>query len=228
MRHRLLAAAVLAATLAACQQQAPTAPTGDTHAAAKASQADTQFAALSQRWLDGWLRLNPVTATSVGDHRFDADVDDLSEAGRKAVVDFSRKTLAELDAIDAKSLSRENQVDALLLRNQLQSDIWNIETLQAYAWDPQVYNSLAGGALYNLMARDYAPMPQRLKSATARMQKIPALFAQARANLDSARVPLIHAQTVAKQNAGVLSLVDTFITPNANQLTGEDRKQLVG
>jgi hypothetical protein len=37
---------------------------------------------------------------------------------------------------------------------------------------------------------------------------------------------LIHAQTVAKQNAGVLSLVDTFITPNANQLTGEDRKQL--
>ena len=37
------------------------------------------------------------------------------------------------------------------------------ETLQSWAWDPQVYNSLAGGALYTLMARDFAPMPQRLQ-----------------------------------------------------------------
>ena len=229
MRLNVLAAALLAATLAACQgQQAPSTPDHNPQAtsATAAAQSDAQFAGITQRWLDGWMKLNPVSATQIGDHRFDGEIDDLTEAGRKAQVDFSKQLLAELDKIDAKTLSRDNQVDALLLRNQLQSDIWNIETLQAYAWDPQVYNSLAGGALYNLMARDYAPMPQRLKSATARMQKIPALFAQARANLDPARVPLIHAQTVAKQNAGVLSLVDTFITPNANQLTGEDRKQL--
>ena len=54
------------------------------------------------------------------------------------------------------------------------------------------------------MAREFAPMPERLKSATARMEKIPALFAQMRENLDPARVPKIHAETVAKQNAGVL------------------------
>ena len=227
MRHSLLAAAVLTALLAACQPQAPTAPEGkDRPATAAPSQADTQFAALSKRWLEGWLRLNPVNATQVGEHRFDSDLDDLGEAGRKAVTDFSRRTLAELDAIDARSLSRESQVDALVLRNQVQSDLFQIETLQAWAWDPQVYNNLAGGAIYNLMARDFAPMPQRLKAATARMQKIPALLAQARANLDPTRVPKIHAETVAKQNAGVLSLVDTFITPNAGQLQGEDRKQL--
>ena len=34
---------------------------------------------------------------------------------------------------------------------------------QCWAWDPQVYNGLAGGAIYNLMARDFAPMPERLK-----------------------------------------------------------------
>ena len=227
MRHSLLAAAVLTALLAACQPQAPAAPEGKDRAATAApSQADTQFAALSKRWLEGWLRLNPVNATQVGEHRFDSDLDDLGETGRKAVTDFSRRTLAELDAIDARSLSRENQVDALVLRNQVQSDLFQIETLQAWAWDPQVYNNLAGGAIYNLMARDFAPMPQRLKAATARMQKIPALLAQARANLDPTRVPKIHAETVAKQNAGVLSLVDTFIAPNAGQLQGEDRKQL--
>jgi uncharacterized protein (DUF885 family) len=227
MRHTLLASALLAATLAACQAQAPTAPGADTQAAAAdTAQADAKFAALSKRWLDGWLALNPVSASQIGDHRFDGDVDDLSAAGRKRLVDFSTSMLAELDAIDAKGLSRENQIDALLLRNQLRSDIWSMQTLQAWAWDPQVYNGLAGGAIYNLMAREFAPMPQRLKSATARMQKIPAIFAQMRENLDPARVPKIHAETVAKQNQGVLSLIDTFITPNAGQLQGEDRKQL--
>lgn len=228
MRPNLLAAAVIAATLAACQGQAPSAaPDAASQAAATAaSQQDTQFAELSKRWLDGWLRLNPVGATQIGDHRFDNQVDDLSAAGRQASIDFSRKTLAELDAIDASKLSRDNQVDAMILRNQLRGDIWNIETLQSWAWDPQIYSGLAGGAIYNLMAREFAPMPQRLKSAIVRMQKIPAIFAQARENLDPARVPEIHAQTAAKQNAGVLSLIDTFILPNADQLSGDDRKQL--
>lgn len=225
MRPTLLAAAVLTAALVACQAQAPTAPVAD-QAATTASQADAAFAEISHRWLDGWMRLNPVAATQIGDHRFDTEVDDLGTAGRQALVDFSKRLLAELDALDRSRLSRENQVDALILRNQLQSDIWNIETLQSWAWDPQVYSQLAGGAIYTLMAREFAPMPERLKAATARMEKLPALLAQARANLDPARVPRIHAETVAKQNAGVLSLIDELVLPNADQLQGEDRKRL--
>ena len=81
-----------------------------------------------------------------------------------------------------------------------------------------MYGGLAGSAIYGLMAREFAPLPQRIASATERMEKLPALFAQARENLDPARVPLIHAQTVAKQNAGILSIVDTFITPHLGEL----------
>src|SRR5204863_346328 len=110
----------------------------------------------------------------------------------------SRQLLSELDAIDTSKLTRENQIDAAILSNQLRSDIWNMETLQSWAWDPQVYNNLAGGAIYNLMAREFAPVPQRLMSAAARMQKIPALFTQMRENLVPARVPKIHAETVAR------------------------------
>jgi uncharacterized protein (DUF885 family) len=184
---------------------------------------DAAFTALGQRWLDGWLQLNPVTATQQGDHRFDTEIDDLSEAGRIRVVDFSRRLLAELEAIDGSRLSRENQIDAAILRNRLRADVWTVDTLQSWAWDPQVYSDLAGGAIYNVMAREFAPLPERLRSATARMEKLPRLFAQMRQNLDLARVPRVHAETVARQHAGVLSLIDTFITPNAGVLLGADR-----
>lgn len=227
MRKTLLAAALLA-SLSACQKsEAPTvAPAADTAAtAADTAKADAAFADLSKRALEGWLQLSPVSATQIGEHKYDGELDDLSAAGRQKGLAFSKKILAELDATDTAALSRESQVDAAILRNQLQYDIWTAETLQSWAWDPQVYNNVAGGAIYGLMAREFAPLPERLKSATARMQKIPALLAQARENLDPARVPKVHAETVAKQNAGILSIVDTFITPNLKDLPEADRAQ---
>ena len=227
MRKTLLAAALLASMTACQKSEAPTAaPAADTAAtAADTAKADAAFADLSKRALEGWLQLSPVSATQIGEHKYDGELDDLSAAGRQKGLAFSKKILAELDATDTAALSRENQVDAAILRNQLQYDIWTAETLQSWAWDPQVYNNVAGGAIYGLMAREFAPLPERLKSATARMQKIPALLAQARENLDPARVPKVHAETVAKQNAGILSIVDTFITPNLKDLPEADRAQ---
>jgi uncharacterized protein (DUF885 family) len=58
------------------------------------------------------------------------------------------------------------------------------------------------------------------------MQKLPGLFAQMRANLDPARVPKIHAETIAKQNKGVLSIVDEQIVPQAKELPDGDRQKL--
>ena len=226
MRQTLLALALLT-SLAACQKaESPTAPATDGQATAAAvSAADAAFTDLSARALEGWFQLSPVSATQIGDHRFDGELDDLSEAGRARGLEFSQNLLAELQALDVAALSRENQVDAAILRNQLQYDIWNAQTLQGWAWDPQLYSGLAGQAIYGLMAREFAPLPERLKSATARMQKIPALLAQARANLDPARVPKVHAETVARQNAGVLGIVDTFITPHLDQLDPAHRQQ---
>ncbi|MCI2243485.1 DUF885 domain-containing protein [Xanthomonas sp. PPL568] len=229
MRKHLLAAALLAA-LAGCQKpaDAPTASNaapGQAAATADAA-ADASFAALSKRAVDTWMQLSPVGATQTGDHRYDSELDDLSAAGRQKSLDASKQLLAELDKLDVAKLSRENQVDAAILRNQLQSDIWNSEVAQGWATDPQVYNGLAGGAIYGLMAREFAPLPERLKSATARMEKIPALFAQARANLDPARVSEISAKTVAKQNRGILSIVDSFIVPHIQELPQADAQRL--
>ncbi len=227
MRPHLLALALVAA-LAGCQPaDAPTtaaAPAAGQQAADAA--VDAAFADLSKRALDTWMQLSPVSATQIGDHRYDSELDDLSVAGQQKTVDAYKALLGELDKIDVAKLGRENQVDAAILRNQLQSEIWNAEVLQSGKWDPQLYNGVAGSAIYGLMAREFAPLPERLKSATARMEKLPAIFAQARENLDPARVPKIHAETVAKQNKGILSIVDTFITPHIGELPQADQQRL--
>ena len=224
MRHTLLAACLISALLVGATTHAATqAATGTPQALASA---DKRFADLAKRWLDGTLKRNPISATQIGDHRFDTEVDDLSAAGRRESLAFSQRMLDTLNAIDTHKLSPANQVDVALLRNQLHLDIWNGQTYQPWAWDPQVYSSMAGDALYTLMAREFAPLPQRLKAATARMRKLPKLLAQMRDNLAPARVPLIHAQTVAKQNHGVVDIMDSMIAPHAHMLPEPDRAAL--
>lgn len=227
MRPHLLALALVAA-LAGCQPADAPATAATPAAGQQAADAavDAAFADLSKRALDTWMQLSPVSATQIGDHRYDSELDDLSAAGQQKTVDAYKALLGELDKIDVAKLGRENQVDAAILRNQLQSEIWNAEVLQSGKWDPQLYNGIAGSAIYGLMAREFAPLPERLKSATARMEKLPAIFAQARENLDPARVPKIHAETVAKQNKGILSIVDTFITPHIGELPQADQQRL--
>jgi uncharacterized protein (DUF885 family) len=187
---------------------------------------ETGFAALSKRWLDEMLALAPVGATALGDHNHDAELDDLSTTGRAAASAFSTTVLAELRKIDRTGLSRAEQVDAKILENALGFDLWSRETLREWAWNPLLYTDLAGQALYGLMARDFAPLPDRLRSATARIEKLPALWAQMRTHLEPARVPLVHAETAGKQHSGVLSLAQNLVAAQAGGLPPADRARL--
>ena len=191
--------------------------------AASASPADDTLAKLEARWLDGEMRFAPEAATAIGVHTYDARIGDRSAAGRAASAAAERGWLAELDRIDAAKLTRANQVDAAMLRNSLEYSLWTSDVLQSWAWDPQIYNDAAGGALYSLAARDFAPWPVRLKAATSRMNLLSGMLAVERATLVPARVPLIHAQTVAKQNGGILVIVDDMLVPHAGELSPGDR-----
>jgi uncharacterized protein (DUF885 family) len=194
--------------------------------AASSGPADLRFATLAKRYLDEFAAGSPVQATALGDHRFDTQVDNLSSAARVQRTVQSRALLAEASALKAAELSRENQVDLALLVNQLNFDIWTSEVLQSWAWDPQIYANTVGGALYSLMTRDFAPLAVRMHAAMARMEKLPALLAQGRAELQPARVPLVHAQTVARQNPGVITIVDQMITPHAGVLIPAEQARL--
>jgi uncharacterized protein (DUF885 family) len=211
----------LAALLASCAPQAQRVPVP-----AGPSAADVAFEALSRRYFDEVLALTPVAATGLGDHRFDDELDDVSAAGRERRLALERDVLGALRAIDAAQLSRAYQIDARLLASQLEFDIWRIEELQDWAWDPLVYTGLAGNSVYSLLARDFAPLPERLRNVGARLEELPRLLSQVRESLVPARVPKIHAETAAKQNGGVISLIDELVVPNLAPLSADEQTQL--
>ncbi len=190
------------------------------------SRADRAFTRLGRRWLDRSMALSPISATPIGDHRFDGRIDDVSAIGRAAGLALARDTLAAIEAIDASQLSRANQVDAAMLANALSAQIWQSESLQSWAWNPLIYQALAGGALYALMAREFAPLPRRLEAAARRMERLPNLLAQARAELQPARVPAAHAETYAAQNRGLKSIVSDMIAPHKGALSASKQARL--
>src|SRR6185295_15983219 len=111
--------------------------------------------------------------------------------------------LKELARIDVKKLSAENAVDSSILKNRLESQVYELETLKGWQWNPLRYN--VGSALYALISREFAPPEQRLKSAIGRLNGVPAVVAAAKANLRNP--PKVHTETAIQQNKGTSKLV---------------------
>jgi len=212
MRFLITSAAALALAGCATSGAPPQAA-----ASAAPSAADAEFRQLGERYIAMLTSLNPVAATQLGEHRYDAELPDVSAAGRARARAASAALLADLERIDRSQLSRDNQVDAAMLENALRYDIWSGDEIQAWAWNPQVYNSTVSNALYSLVQRDFAPFPQRFANIVARMEKVPAYLAEARRQLVPARVPKVHAETVARQNAGILQVVEAAILPEVER-----------
>ena len=190
------------------------------------SDADSAFESVAAAFVNDLPALSPVNATLSGDHRQDGTLDQVDGEGRAATVRLYEKHLAALQRIEWQALSRANQVDADLLLNEVASRLWQLESLQEWAWNPLIYVDLSGSAIYGLMARDFAPLPERLVNAASRLEQMPRFLAQARAALQPQRVPKIHAETAVQQNPGLDSIIETMIVPHMGTETGEFKFRL--
>jgi len=190
------------------------------------SAADARFEVLTEQYLSDLTSFSPVNATLIGDHSADDQLDQVDAGARSKNAALYSKYLDALDEIDTDSLSRANQVDAEMLGAELQSNLWSLETLQQWAWNPLVYVNISGSAIYGLVARDFAPIDQRLENVASRLAEMPRFLEQARASIEPERVPKIHAEKSVQQNPGLLSIIETMVVPHMDALTPESRGRL--
>jgi uncharacterized protein (DUF885 family) len=184
---------------------------------------DHRFGWIADRFLKLAMMSSPVEATALGEHKYDQELPDITVGDRAKRRSYWSKALSDLDAIDPATLQPNNQVNYAVVKNELQYRVWQNDVLQEWAWNPQIYNDTAAGSLYSLAARDFAPWDVRLKAATARMEALPAFLLESRKQLDPARVPKVFAETVAKQNGGIIEIAEGMLAPHADALQGEDR-----
>jgi uncharacterized protein (DUF885 family) len=169
--------------------------------------ADRDFVRLAGDYLDDRAERHPVLATGLGDHRFD---DRLPDPTAAALADERRaldRWAAGLDALDAGSLSAEHRVDAAIMADSVARRIFELDELREHTWNPLPANP--GKAIYLLLARDFAPLPDRLASVAARLAEIPHTLAEARRQLGP--MPRVHLETAIGQFDGTIALVSKEI-----------------
>jgi uncharacterized protein (DUF885 family) len=200
--------------LASCSQSKPAAP-----AAAAAPDMDK----LTDDFTLGALALSPVSATGAGYHEhngasLDERLDDYSAAGIDAQRRFYSGVQSRIDALDATKLDLERRADIQIMRNNIALGLLELDTIQAYRHNPTVYVELVGNALYTPYVLHYAAEEQRFAHIITRLQQIPTLIDQAKANLVDA--PEVWNRVAREENDGNIDLIDHTLrqaTPRGQQ-----------
>ncbi len=165
--------------------------------------ADSQFETLANKFINELLEQSPEWATQLGNHAYDNRLSDYSQRGVQKNREFAGSYLKQLNQIDFAKLSKVNNVDARIMRENLEYDIFQLETLREWEWNPLSYN--VGSALDFLVSRDFAPLKERLTNLKGRLEAIPAVVAAAKANLKNP--PRIYTETAIQQNNGIIGLI---------------------
>ena len=179
---------------------------------------DASFQSLARLVVEETLRFSPETATQMGDHRWDDRLSDMSAQGIEKQILWARHMSGLVRRIQPGQLSPDQRVDRKILLDNLDATLQDLTELQTWRWDPLGYNP--GGALDQLLSRDFAPLGQRLASVKGRLLLVPALLASARANL--ANPPKIYTETAIQQFQGTLALVKDGVTEAAASVGMKD------
>lgn len=136
---------------------------------------------LADRFWDGVLERDPVTATILGDERYDDRLPDLGEAGRAADIAAFRQTLAEAEAIGADGLDTEQVItrDMLMLVTRT-----HLEALERKQYQLAI-NHIFGVQTLPVRIAQYqqAETPERLERMLTRLAAYPTAIEQEIATL---------------------------------------------
>jgi uncharacterized protein (DUF885 family) len=146
---------------------------------------DPAFAKFVDDYFAARFEASPLQGTSAGFHEYDTKMPDLSRAGIEKRVAGLHALLTRLAAFDRSKLSFDDAIDAEAIEGEIRSALLDLETLRNWERNPMGYAGTAGFAVNDLMKRDFAPKPERLRSITARLKAVPAICAAGKANVQN-------------------------------------------
>ena len=178
------------------------------------------FTALSEEFVELFMKHHPVSATEAGIHDYDHLLPDDSPDGLKARAAWLRDLDQRLVAsVPWEELPVEPRVDFALLRSRiasLRADLEEIRLPQRY---PGVFLDRAFNAVHLLLARSFAPLDERKEAVVARLMAIPDYLESVKPNLTQVP-PEFLAASLASAAAGP-TFVDEVVRTLLKQFPGE-------
>jgi len=184
---------------------------------------DGKLQAFFKNYLEQRFVQKPLDATSLGDHRFDARLDDISPGAREGWRALAEGTIGKLPReVDYKKLSRDGQIDYEIFQHQLILQIWHADNLRPFEQDPRVYGGYLNDSVYLLLAQSTQPHETNVANAIARMAQMPRIIAEAKRSLTHPSKPIL--ETAIRQNTGAINFYEKEIFSYAGETA--QQKQL--
>lgn len=166
---------------------------------------DAQFDQYKEHFVDELWKLNPGWASSQGFHNYDSILVIPDDANQKRQLEFSNAQLDSLKKYSLESLSDNNKTDFYMIKNLLESNLFNIQEVKSGEWDPSSYN--ISGAFAEILNGNYDSLENRLRNFSLKMDNIPAYYEAAKKNIKNPTIE--HTQLAIAQNLGGVSVFET-------------------
>jgi uncharacterized protein (DUF885 family) len=219
-----LSAILIAAAVAVHAQPTPGRPSGiDRTLITNANQDHVMGAAALHKLANdyyNWRNENdPVSSSNAGLHTWDDRLADFSPA---KIADRAQHVRALLDKVRAMKIDtwpKDEQIDAILFRAQLENVDFQNRVLKFERTNPQTYIGECVSAIFSLLKKEYDTPRKRALSATARLKAMPPMLKQGLTNLQNpvklyAKLAVDSARSIDPLLKDSLMALDVDLAPN--------------
>jgi uncharacterized protein (DUF885 family) len=171
-----------------------------------------------------WRNQNyPVRSSEAGLHTWDNALTDYSAAKIAERAQHVHKLLEQVRAIKSENWPKDDRIDAILFRAQLENVDFGNRILKFEETNPLIYVGECSNAIFSLLKKEYDTPANRARSAAARFRAMPALLSQGEKNL---RKPVkLYAQLAIQSAHHIDPLFNESTTPLTKDLSESDRAE---
>lgn len=186
--------------------------------AARAADRSSEWNAFVDEYLSKvYFPQNPSAATVAGVHQYDDEIEAYSTQAVAAEIRTLHEYEARVTGFPSTGLTAVEAADREILLGEIRSTLLTFEVIRPREKNPDVYSSGAAEAVYGLMVRKFAPPETRLRNVIARENKVPAIFAAARENLQNP--PRVYTEIALEQLPGIVSFFQTDVPSAFSDVT---------
>ncbi len=125
----------------------------------------------------------PVRSSEAGLHTWDNRLTDYSAGKMAERAAYVRQLLDQVRTMKTENWSKDDRIDWILFRSQLEEVEFGDRVLQFELTNPLVYVGECSNGIFSLLKKEYDTARNRALSATARMKAMPAMIRQGEQNL---------------------------------------------